>query len=181
MNSFILNDVDFWGHNDADMLEVGNGGLTIEESRTHFAMWAAMKSPLMMGAPLANMSQEHIDLLRNNYILRFNQDAKYGAPAKPYKWGINPNWTFNATNPAEYWSGKSEVGTMVFMMNTLTTPRNMTALFSEIPELKRGNTYIVTDVWAGKSLGRYKNSVELVVAGHDTAVLLLESVKHDIG
>jgi hypothetical protein len=48
-NSFLLNAVDFWGHNDADMLEVGNGALTAAETRTHFAFWAAMKSPLLIG------------------------------------------------------------------------------------------------------------------------------------
>jgi alpha-galactosidase len=48
-NSFLLNAVDFWGHNDADILEVGNGALTAAETRTHFAFWAAMKSPLLIG------------------------------------------------------------------------------------------------------------------------------------
>lgn len=48
-NLFLLNAVDFWGHNDADMLEVGNGDLTEEEWRSHFAIWAAMKSPLIIG------------------------------------------------------------------------------------------------------------------------------------
>ena len=31
------------------MLEVGNGALTAAETRTHFAFWAAMKSPLLIG------------------------------------------------------------------------------------------------------------------------------------
>lgn len=53
MNSFLLNAVGFWGHNDADMLEVGNEDLSVEESRTHFALWAAMKSPLMIGADVS--------------------------------------------------------------------------------------------------------------------------------
>ena len=30
-NSFVLNSVNFWGHNDVNMLEVGNGNLTIAE------------------------------------------------------------------------------------------------------------------------------------------------------
>lgn len=28
---------------DPDMLEVGNGGMSIEEYRSHFSIWAAMK------------------------------------------------------------------------------------------------------------------------------------------
>ena len=37
------------GWNDPDMLEVGNGGLTHEEEKTHFAMWALAKAPLIIG------------------------------------------------------------------------------------------------------------------------------------
>lgn len=35
------------------MLEVGNDGITFEEARTHFAFWAAMKSPLIIGADVS--------------------------------------------------------------------------------------------------------------------------------
>lgn len=41
--------------NDLDMLEVGNGGMTDIEYRTHFSMWALIKSPLILGNDLTNM------------------------------------------------------------------------------------------------------------------------------
>lgn len=44
-----MNYVGFWGHPDPDMLEIGNGDLTAEENRAHFALWAIMKSPLIIG------------------------------------------------------------------------------------------------------------------------------------
>jgi alpha-galactosidase len=53
---FFLEYGNFWGHNDLDMLEVGNGNLTAEETRTHFAMWAALKSPLLIGTPVCSHS-----------------------------------------------------------------------------------------------------------------------------
>ena len=53
-NSFLLNSVDFWGHNDPDMLEVGNGDLTVAETRSHFAFWAAIKSPLIIGTSVCS-------------------------------------------------------------------------------------------------------------------------------
>ena len=40
------------GWNDPDMLEVGNGGLTLEEEKTHFALWAISKAPLIIGCDL---------------------------------------------------------------------------------------------------------------------------------
>jgi len=39
-------------YNDMDMLEVGNGGMSTEEYKTHFGMWAALKSPLILGHDL---------------------------------------------------------------------------------------------------------------------------------
>lgn len=48
-----MNYVDFWGHPDPDMLEVGNGNLTAAETRAHFALWAIMKSPLIIGTAVS--------------------------------------------------------------------------------------------------------------------------------
>lgn len=48
-----MNYVGFWGHPDPDMLEVGNGDLTAEENRAHFALWAIMKSPLIIGTAVS--------------------------------------------------------------------------------------------------------------------------------
>ena len=44
------------GHwNDADMLEVGNGGMTPAEYRSHFSLWAMMAAPLIAGNDIAHM------------------------------------------------------------------------------------------------------------------------------
>ena len=109
------------------MLEVGNGDLTPQETRTHFALWAIMKSPLIIGTDLAKLSQANVDILQNKLLLAFNQDNVVGKSASPYKWGVNPDWTYNATNPAEFWAGRSSNGTIVAMINTLGESRNMRA------------------------------------------------------
>ena len=64
---------DHW--NDMDMLEVGNGGLTLEEEKTHFALWAILNSPLILGNDLRNMSKETLDILTNEEIIAINQDS----------------------------------------------------------------------------------------------------------
>lgn len=51
-NSFLMNYANFWGYPDPDMLEVGNGNLTLPENRAHFALWAMMKAPLIIGTPV---------------------------------------------------------------------------------------------------------------------------------
>ncbi|KAL5319275.1 hypothetical protein ACEPPN_012325 [Leptodophora sp. 'Broadleaf-Isolate-01'] len=174
-NSFLLNYVDFWGHNDADMLHIGNGNLTLQESRSHFAFWAVTKSPLIIGTALDKLAAEKVEILKNKALLAFHQDDIYGGPAEPYKWGINPDWTFNATNPAEYWSGPSKAGTLVLALNTLSTPVWKEIIFSEVPQLskEKSASYHVTDAWSGKDLGCVKGRIRRWVDSHDTIAFTL--------
>ncbi|KAH6663193.1 putative alpha-galactosidase B [Halenospora varia] len=182
-NSFLLNSVDFWGHNDPDMLEVGNGNLTLEENHSHFALWAGMKSPLIIGTALDSLPQELVDILKNKYLLEFSQDQTYGKPAMPYKWGTNPDWTFNASVPAEYWSGNSEKGVLVLAANFLIQSEERNIVWSEVPELngksgrggggKWGGGYQVTDIWSGEDLGCVVGGVKREVRSHDTVGFLV--------
>ncbi|MBN1819715.1 MAG: glycoside hydrolase family 27 protein [Prolixibacteraceae bacterium] len=64
------------GHwNDPDMLEVGNGGMTTEEYRTHFSLWCMLASPLMAGNDLQNMDKETLEILTNKEMIAINQDT----------------------------------------------------------------------------------------------------------
>ncbi|RKN47944.1 glycoside hydrolase family 27 protein [Micromonospora endolithica] len=63
------------GFNDPDMMEVGRGGMTDTEMRSHFAMWAVMASPLIAGNDLRSMSAETRTILTNRNLIAINQDA----------------------------------------------------------------------------------------------------------
>ena len=63
------------GHwNDPDMLEVGNGGMTADEYRTHFSLWAIMAAPLMAGNDIRAMNQSTRDILTNLEVIAVDQD-----------------------------------------------------------------------------------------------------------
>jgi len=63
------------GHwNDPDMLEIGNGGMTNEEYKTHFSMWCMLAAPLMAGNDLENMSPETKAILTNGEVIDLDQD-----------------------------------------------------------------------------------------------------------
>jgi len=64
------------GWNDPDMLEVGNGGLTLEEEKSHFALWAMSKAPLIIGCDLTTVSPESLAVLKNTEIIAINQDPE---------------------------------------------------------------------------------------------------------
>lgn len=73
------------GHwNDPDMLEVGNGGMTTEEYKTHFSMWCMLAAPLMAGNDLANMSDETKEILMNSELIALDQDL-LGKQASCYR------------------------------------------------------------------------------------------------
>ena len=56
------------------MLEIGNGGQSVIQSRTHFSFWAGLKSPLMMGHDLTRMSNDTFDILANEEVIAISQD-----------------------------------------------------------------------------------------------------------
>lgn len=63
------------GHwNDPDMLEVGNGGMTDTEYRTHFSMWSVMAAPLLIGSDLRTASPETFEILSNHEVIAVDQD-----------------------------------------------------------------------------------------------------------
>lgn len=63
------------GWNDPDMLEVGNGGLTPIESRSHFMLWAMLAAPLMAGNDLRGMDSATRELLTHRGVLAISQDV----------------------------------------------------------------------------------------------------------
>jgi len=63
------------GHwNDPDMLEVGNGGMTTDEYRTHMSLWAILAAPLLAGNDLATMTPETQAMLTNHDVIAVDQD-----------------------------------------------------------------------------------------------------------
>jgi alpha-galactosidase len=70
------------GHwNDPDMLEVGNGGMTVEEYRTHMSLWALLRAPLIAGNDLRSMTEETKSILMNPDVIAIDQDP-YAEPVK---------------------------------------------------------------------------------------------------
>ena len=84
------------GWNDPDMLEVGNGGMTIEEYKTHFGLWAISKAPLLIGCDITNMNNETKEILTNPEVIAINQDSlgeqgrKIKSKEVPYPDGEGP-------------------------------------------------------------------------------------------
>jgi alpha-galactosidase len=94
-------------HNDLDMLEVGNGGMSYDEYKTHFSMWAAIKSPLIMGNKLDRLSPEDYGILTNPAVLAISQDPQGSAVQRQRVIKLpeseQDEWGFGEV---QIWSGK---------------------------------------------------------------------------
>ncbi|TAM84545.1 MAG: glycoside hydrolase family 27 protein [Acidobacteria bacterium] len=63
------------GHwNDPDMLEVGNGGMTSDEYKTHMSLWCLLAAPLLAGNDLSSMTGDTRDILMNSEVIAIDQD-----------------------------------------------------------------------------------------------------------
>jgi hypothetical protein len=65
------------GHwNDPDMLEIGNGGMTDIEYRSHFSLWSIMAAPLLIGSDLRDASDATLAILSNREVIAVDQDPQ---------------------------------------------------------------------------------------------------------
>jgi alpha-galactosidase len=63
------------GHwNDPDFLQVGIGGMTGDEYRTHMSLWALLRAPLIAGNDVRKMTEETKSILMNQEVIAIDQD-----------------------------------------------------------------------------------------------------------
>ncbi|CAG8640535.1 1664_t:CDS:2, partial [Ambispora leptoticha] len=177
------------GFNDLDMLEVGNGGMTHEEYKTHFSLWAALKSPLIIGCDVRNLTDGTRDILSNAEIIAVNQDPL----------GQSAKLVFRKDNSYDVWAGKlsEEYGLqngVAILFNRGDTPQNVTMPFSLLQPFfqkystdnKTNNTngtsnevmvFSARDLWLKEELGIWVQEVTTYnIPSHGVVVLKLTLV-----
>src|SRR6185437_2728966 len=56
------------------MLEIGNGGMSDDEYRTHMSLWSLLAAPLLAGNDLSKMAPDIRDILANPEVIAVDQD-----------------------------------------------------------------------------------------------------------
>ncbi len=81
------------GHwNDPDMLEVGNGGMTQDEYRTHMTLWVILAAPLLAGNDLSKMTPETLAMLTNRDVIAVDQDKAGMQGHRVSAVGVGETW-----------------------------------------------------------------------------------------
>jgi alpha-galactosidase len=152
------------GHwNDPDMLEVGNGGLSLVESRAHFSMWCLLAAPLMAGNDIRSMKPEIRDILTNKEVIAVDQD-----PA-----GVQGH-RVKRDNGLEVWAKDLADGSRaVALLNRTSAAANMVVSWTDIgyPEHLSAK---VRDLWEKKDLGQMTGKFSTAVESHGVVMLTIK-------
>ncbi len=156
------------GHwNDPDMLEVGRG-MSQDEDKSHFGMWAMLAAPLIAGNDIRTMSAQTKAILTNPDVVAVNQDP------------LGKQATVVATpgSNLEVWS-KQLSGTnarAVALFNRSGSAANMSVTWTQIG-LPAGSA-TVRDLYAQKDLGSFTDSyMATSVPSHGIMMLKIVSAQ----
>jgi alpha-galactosidase len=147
------------GHwNDPDMLEVGNGGMSEDEYRTHLGLWAILAAPLIAGNDLTRMTPFTVDMLTNREVIAIDQDplGKQGYP-------------IIQEGPFEVWiKPMVDHSVAVGLFNRSKEEDKMNVKFSD---LGISGAAHVRDVWLRKDLGVFHETFSAYVPKHGVVLL----------
>lgn len=154
------------GWNDPDMLEVGNGGMTETEYRSHFSLWAMMAAPLIAGNDVRAMmdstttAKEVRDIILNTEVIAVDQDP------------LGAQGTIVQASPSELqvWVKPLADGSRaVLLFNRASVPTVITADWGRVGIAT--NRARVRDLWTRRDSAVVESRYSTSVPSHGVAML----------
>jgi alpha-galactosidase len=148
------------GHwNDPDMLEIGNGGMTADEYRTHMSLWSLLAAPLIAGNDLRTMTDETKSILMNREIIAIDQDPDY----KPVTGISNKNGIEVLMRPLH------DRSVVVGLFNLTGVPAEASFSRNSLPV--RGKHTKVRDLWKHEAVKIHGDLFSTTVPSHGVVML----------
>jgi alpha-galactosidase len=150
------------GHwNDPDMLEIGNGGMTGAEYRTHMSLWALLAAPLLAGNDLRAMSSETAAILMNVDVIAVDQDP-LGRQGRRLR----------SDDKSEVWTrllsgGKYAIG----LFNRSDAPATVDVRWSDLGLSGARSVY---DMWRHRDAGRFEVGYGTSVEPHGVSLIRVQ-------
>ena len=162
------------GHwNDPDMLEVGNGSLTLIESRAHFSLWAMLAAPLIAGNDLRKVSKDVLNILTDKEVISIDQDSL----------GIQA-FRQSKIDSLEIWYKPLKNGDWAlcfFNRSSKTVDVNYDwkkqIIYDNVAKLELRfdkQSYTLRDLWAKKEIGTTGKPLTSKLSSHDVLLLKLQ-------
>ena len=159
------------GHwNDPDMMQVGNG-MTYNQERAHFTMWAMLAAPLISGNDLRDMSQQTLSVLTNKEVIAINQDTL----------GIQ-GFRYAVKDSVETWLKPLADGSWALVnLNRGVSTKSITVdwksfnVFDELSGRTFNTTtkevYVTRDLWSKKEIGDTRKTLHTNLGAEDVICL----------
>lgn len=165
------------GHwNDPDMLEVGNGGLTDIEYKSHFSLWCMIAAPLIAGNDLRAMTPAIKSILTNKDVIAIDQDSLG-----------NQGFRYKVADGIEIWVKllqNNEIAVCFFNrtneiknLNIDWSKQYFCDLNNDCKLIPVNENMIVRDVWTKKILGTFKDVLKTTIQPHDVLLTRLFNKK----
>jgi alpha-galactosidase len=153
-----------------DMLEIGTGTMNLYQEQTHFSFWAALKSPLIIGANINTISKQSLNILKNKEIIAISQDDA----------GVAVNYLpdLSTEHQIQIWGGPLASGKSRYVLLALNYGLNATTItipLNALPGLNASHVaeYSIREIWGGESYRHGGNSLVLEnVALNQTKVVV---------
>ncbi len=152
--------------NDPDMLEVGNGHLSLAENRAHFSMWAMLAAPLLAGNDLSHMDPAVLSILTNRDVIAIDQDRLGRQATRAYTDG-----------EVEVWTRQLSGGALAVAVLNAGSRRYSTHPFHlDLVRLHLTGPQQAKDVWTGKEIVLTQN-MPVEMGTHDIFLVRIASPK----
>lgn len=150
------------GHwNDPDMLEIGNGGMSDTEYRTHMSLWSLLAAPLLAGNDLRNVSPAVLEILTNKEVIAVDQDPLGKQATRVAKDGDLEVWARPLAD------GSFAVG----LFNRGASTAKVTARWSDIGVTGKARVH---DLWAHADRDEATDEFSSDVPSHGVVMIRVE-------
>ncbi len=150
--------------NDPDMLEIGNGGMSPDEYRTHLSLWAMAAAPLIAGNDVRKMDDDTAAILLNKEVIAVDQDT-LGAAGK----------RVSTMGDVEVW--KRPLASGDFAVAVFNRGNQETHAAFSWNAVGLGPSQAVRDIWAHADRGKTGEAFSGTVPAHGVIMLRISKTK----
>ena len=151
-------------YNDPDFLIVDWPWLTLDEKKSHFALWASFSAPMMISSYIPDLTADELAYLTNTDIIAIDQDTLALQATLVSQDGYFDVLTKSLAN-----------GDRLLTVLNRGDETNSTTVSTERMGLEKGCAYTVKDLWTGDA-GKITGSMDVKLASHATVIYRISGV-----
>ncbi|KAF2099886.1 putative alpha-galactosidase [Rhizodiscina lignyota] len=151
-------------YNDPDFIIPDWPWLTLDEKKSHFALWSSFSAPLIISAYIPDLSDAEVEYLTNKDIIAVDQDALAMQATLVSQDGYFDVLTKSLAN-----------GDRLLTVLNRGNYTNSTTVSIERVGLETYHTYTVKDLWTGDS-NKFSGSIHITLNTHATAIYRISEV-----